>query len=152
MYPIEVVNRFVFIPEFLNSQLKCISLFNTECLPRTATMLLALASQLCPIIGDLSVETCLPLSKTCGSVFILDHLHNNLNSICPSLYAHWLKHYREFYSLSCYLDNVPILESIHSITSTIQTCLDLELLDDCNRSYKYPFSVKNKSLTTIVEE
>ena len=93
IYFLEVANRFVFTPEFLDSQLKCISLFNTECLPRTATMLLALASQLCPITGDLSVETCLPLFKTCGSVFILDHLHNNLNSsncvtICPSLYAH----------------------------------------------------------------
>ena len=74
MYPIEVANRFVFTPEFLDSQPKCISLFNIECLPRTATMLLSLASQLCPIIGDLSVETCLPFSKTCGSVFILDYL------------------------------------------------------------------------------
>ena len=91
MYPMDMAHRFVFTPEFLDSQPECVSLFHTECLPRTATALLA--SQLCPIIGEFYVEPCLPLSETCGSVFILDHLHNNLNSsncitICPGIYAH----------------------------------------------------------------
>lgn len=124
----------------LNTTSSCFYPFIVDCMPRN---LLALqASQLCPVLGELYVNACLPFPESCVALSkfkVVIAIHpSTLQSACPFIYDIWLSKFSEHYSLSYFLANRnELLATVQTTTRGITPCVNSELEFNCRRLYLY---------------